>query len=146
MTRDYSTEIAASTSLARGISISNNIYYIYYAIWIYEYYESIYLYNVHAHTDDMHFWRSSSLSPPWRFLLFLLCSRFKFNRFDSGNLRYVDANDDVAADADANADVVLCRVVLGLGHIIRETAVTFCIQLNSIAGVMVVVVICCRPL
>lgn len=57
------------------------------------------------------------------------------------SLRY-DANDDVAADADADGE--LCRVVLG--HIIRETAVTFCIKLNSIAGVMVVVVICCRPL
>lgn len=52
MTRDYSTEIAASTSLARGISISNNIYYMQYESMNIT---NLFIYTMCIHTDDMHF-------------------------------------------------------------------------------------------
>lgn len=140
------TDSSRSTSSARGTSISDNILYIY---MCYMHSRSmnitnlfIYIYNVHTH--DMHFWRSSSLSlPSWSFLLL---SRFKFKRFVLGNLQYTTLT---TTSQLTLALTLYCPVVPR--HIIRETAVTFCIQLNSVAGVMVVaivvvVVICCRPL
>lgn len=149
MTRDYSDRQFKKHVISTWHQyIRQYIVYIYvlYAQQIYEYYESIYLYLQCAHTRYALLTQFITFSPV---LVVSSALSVQVQAIRFGELTIYNTTTLTTTSQLTLALTLYCPVVPR--HIIRETAVTFCIQLNSVAGVMVVaivvvVVICCRPL